>query len=590
MNVALKNTSHLSTQYTNQQIAIFHWVVNGAGHAVVIARAGCGKTFSALGAIRHMLGSVTIGQFNHSIAKETRGKLVEDGIDAESITFHAAGWRALTRRFPKVKLTGIGPKQAGYHKWDAIVRRLNIPQDYVAFAEKAVSFAKQRALGCMVKQETVRAHATAGHDVTVRCRQCNTSKPVDCAGLVKKSYGDKRIADLKFRCTRCSGTDNSVTAYVATIENYARWEQIVDDYDLADKLEGMIEAGIKPRNDIIRDGIEWAIKALTISNSLLEVVADHDDQIYGPLVVNAKIDGNDWLIVDEAQDTNPARRHLAMRMLNEKGRSLWIGDPAQAIYRFTGADSNAMDIVIRDLKATVLKLTMTFRVPKIIVAMAQEFVPDFEAAASNRDGTYAYHKYDEFFTKIAKDLTENTLVLCRNTAPLVKAALRLIALGKACRVIGKDIGSEILSLILRWKARTVRTLQERMTAYLETETVKLSKLGKDEKIEALTDRVETVRAVISGLDPNATMEDLIARVNTMFPKKELGCDGKKVIRLLSIHRSKGMEEHTVVLLGRKETIPSKHAKSDEARQQERNLAYVGLTRTFDTLHEVALPV
>lgn len=589
MNVTLQSTTHLSTQYTKQQIAIFQWVVEGTGHAVVIARAGCGKTFSALQAIRHMIGSITIGQFNHQIAKETRLKLADDGLIADSTTFHAGGWRALLRRCPKVKLSGFGPKQAGYDKWDAIVQRLNIPKDYAAFAKKAVSFAKQRAFGVMVKQETVRTHAVAGHEVIVRCRQCETARALDCVTVVKKGYGDKPIADLKLRCTRCSAANSSVTVYVCGINDYTQWEKIVDDYDLDSLLEGMIEAGLKPRGEIIRDGIEWAIKGLNLSNTLLEQVADHDDQIYGPLILNAKVDGADWLIVDEAQDTNPARRYLAMRMLKENGRSLWIGDPTQAIYRFTGADSDAMDIIVRDLKATVLKLTVTFRVPKRIVAMAQEFVPDYEAAPGNREGIYAYSKYDEFFAKYAKDLTENTLILCRNTAPLVKAALRLIALGKSCRVVGKDVGSEILSLILRWKTRTIRTLQERMTAYLEAETAKLAKLGKDDKIEALTDRVETVRAVINGIDPNATMEDLIARVNEMFPKREPGAADKKVIRLMSIHRSKGMEEETVVFLGRKETIPSKHAKSDEARQQEFNLAYVGLTRTYDTLHEVALP-
>ncbi len=142
---------------TVQQADIHRWVFEGTGHAAVIARAGTGKTSTALEAVPLMAPpsdrtiSVTMAMFNADIAAETRGKLVAAGLRAHATTFHAAGWSAMTRAYPKCKLTGIGPKQAGVHKWDLIVEKLDIPQTYQSFAHKAMSMAKQRAFGLIVK-------------------------------------------------------------------------------------------------------------------------------------------------------------------------------------------------------------------------------------------------------------------------------------------------------------------------------------------------------------------------------------------------------------------------------------------------------
>jgi DNA helicase-2/ATP-dependent DNA helicase PcrA len=312
---------------------------------------------------------------------------------------------------------------------------------------------------------------------------------------------------------------------------------------------------------------------------------------------------NDWLIVDEAQDTNPARRLLARKMLTRNGRSLWIGDPNQAIYGFTGADNDAMDVIIKEWNATVLKLTVTFRVPKLIVKMAQAFVPEYEAAENNVEGEYLEFSKDDFYKTFAKTLIqipsdepktqpgpEDTIFLCRNTAPLIQTAFRLIALGVACRVVGKDIGDDILALVTRWRSiKTLRTLRERLGEYLETVTAKLTEAGKDQQAESVTDRVETVYAVIDALPAGSTFDDLINKVNELFPKKaSKGETERKVIRLMTAHRSKGLEEDTVIAIGRKELFPSKFATKPEQLQQERNLEYVLITRTKRRFIDVAL--
>ena len=225
-----------------------------------------------------------MAMFNADIAAETRGKLAADDLRAYATTFHAAGWSAMLRAYPKIKLSGTGPKQYGAHKWDLIIEKLDIPKTYQSFAHKAMSMAKQRAFGILYRM----------------------SDPV-------------------------------------------QWLKIADDFDLDTLISAdYLDSGIRPREEIIKEGLQWAFKALKYSNELLETVADHDDQIYGPLIRDLKLFESDWLIVDEAQDTNPARRLLARKMVKRNGRTLWIGDPKQSIYAFTGADGDAMDIIIKE--------------------------------------------------------------------------------------------------------------------------------------------------------------------------------------------------------------------------------------------------
>ena len=518
--------------HTEQQKAIIAWVPEGTGHAVVIARAGTGKTSTALDAVRLMAPStdrnvsVTMAMFNADIALETRGKLAKDGLRAYATTFHAAGWSAMLRAFPKIKLSGTGPKQAGVHKWDTIVEKLDIPKTYQSFAHKAMSMAKQRAFGLV----------------------CRMSDP-------------------------------------------AAWLKIADDFDLDTLISAdYLDSGLRPRDEIIKEGLQWAFKALKCSNEMLDTIADHDDQIYGPLIRDLKLFESDWLIVDEAQDTNPARRLLARKMVKRNGRTLWIGDPKQSIYAFTGADGDAMDIIAREWHAKIFYLTKTFRCPKVAVRMVQElYVPDFEAGPANIEGDYLDISNDDFYKTVAKALTPKTVFLCRNTAPLTKAAFRLLGMGIPCYVEGKDIGADIISLVNRWSSvKTLRTLRERLQAYLEQQTVKLTQAGKDRQLESLNDRVETVFAVIEGLPKGATLDDLKTKVDQLFQKTPKGETAAPRIRLMTIHRSKGLEAPTIVFLGRQELIPSRFAKREDQLEQEDNLAYVGLTRVQERLIEVRI--
>ena len=65
---------------------------------------------------------------------------------------------------------------------------------------------------------------------------------------------------------------------------------------------------------------------------------DYDDQLYIPVIFRLPLQTYDWVLLDEAQDTSPARRVIALRCLNPPsdlstgGRMVAVGDDHQAIY------------------------------------------------------------------------------------------------------------------------------------------------------------------------------------------------------------------------------------------------------------------
>lgn len=89
------------------------------------------------------------------------------------------------------------------------------------------------------------------------------------------------------------------------IGNTELWYDIVEHFDLAEMIEDQTE---------LPEAIEYAQKALRASIKLVSKVIDFDDQLYIPVIKGYKLRKFDYVLVDEAQDTNPVRRAFA-RML-----------------------------------------------------------------------------------------------------------------------------------------------------------------------------------------------------------------------------------------------------------------------------------
>jgi superfamily I DNA/RNA helicase len=362
--------------------------------------------------------------------------------------------------------------------------------------------------------------------------------------------------------------------------------EIVDHFDLVDSLTGRASAVSESDMEArIAEGMAWASKVLDMSIATGRDVIDFDDMIYLPLVLDAKMPQYDWILVDEAQDTNPVRRMLIERMLAPGGRCIFVGDSRQAIYGFTGADADSMELIASTFNAQRLPLTVTYRCPKSVVEFSRQWVSHIDAAETAPAGVVRSIGMDEFQTLTAESLTASDAILCRNTAPLVALAFSLIRKRIPCHVEGRDIGAGLVALARRWKVSTIRALGDKLTGFVERETEKLMAKKQEMQAQQLADKVDTLRVIMGVLTPTASIDELVNEINGIFGDTEAG-EPSPNLTLSTIHKSKGREWQRVYWLQRVKLQPSKYARQPWQLLQEDNLCYVAATRAMTELIEV----
>lgn len=376
------------------------------------------------------------------------------------------------------------------------------------------------------------------------------------------------------------------------ISNMGGWEEIIDHFDLDELIPNYT-----PREQVI--GI--AVRVLNESIAQASEVIDFEDMIYMPLYSGVAIPQFDWVLVDEYQDTNPTRRELARRMLAPSGRFVGVGDPHQAIYGFTGADNDAMEIGIKLFDCVRLPLTVTYRCPRAVVTHAQQWVSHIQAHPSAPLGVVRHIEQKEFLAVhcrpqrgFAPGLLDDPLkttdaILCRNTRPLIELAFDLIKKRIPCHVEGRDIGQGLITLVKKWKSvRTIAQLRDHLEEWSEGEIRKFLKRGRKDKVASLEDKVGTLYVFMASLHDDDSTYKLIESINSLFKDTETGRKAATVT-LSTVHKSKGREWPRVFLLGRNTYMPSSYAKKGWQLEQENNLIYVAVTRAMQELIEVRVP-
>jgi len=324
---------------------------------------------------------------------------------------------------------------------------------------------------------------------------------------------------------------------------------------------------------------------------------DFNDMIWLPVILNLPVSRYDLLLVDEAQDLNRCQQALTRRAGH---RLVYCGDPHQAIYGFAGADAESMPRIQAELGATPegcvqLPLTVTRRCGRAIVERARKIVPDFEAHESNPDGEILTRKLKgiagEPLLNYMAEVEDGDMVLCRVNAPLVTECFRFLRAGQKANIQGRNIGEGLTSTIKKlMKGYTppssadpdhpveIIELLNRLGDWLNRETQKENaKTHPSEgRLANLQDRHDCIAAFT---EDTSRVDEVLKKIDEVF-SDEKG-DG---ITLSSIHKAKGLESQRVFLIvNRDAPLPHPMAKSAWAREQERNLEYVAVTRAIQTL-------
>ena len=345
------------------------------------------------------------------------------------------------------------------------------------------------------------------------------------------------------------------------------WYRIIDHHGMyLDSVDATIERAV-----------DLAQKLLALSNKRAQTgELDFDDQLYMVEMWNLRLWQNDIVFVDEAQDTNPIRRALVRRMLKPRGRVVAVGDPRQSIYGFTGASTDAMELIAAQFRTRELPLTVSYRCARSVVRQAQSWVEYIEPSSFADEGEV---KHNVPLAEALATLQQSDAVLCRQTNPLVTLAYRIIASGRAARVAGKEIGEGLVNLIMLQRARGIDALIEKLNAWRDREVAKLLKKEDEAAAEGLRDRVECIMIIIKNLpETKRTIPGLVEHITTLFTDDK----SSNALTLSTVHKAKGQEWNRVAIL-EPSLMPSKAARQDWQLQQEENLMYVAATRAKQTL-------
>lgn len=351
-----------------------------------------------------------------------------------------------------------------------------------------------------------------------------------------------------------------------TDNEFAKWLEICDHHGLElDNEDADISTGIK-----------WAMRLLDWSNE--SKLVDFDDMLYWAVRDNIRLPKFDFIFVDEAQDTNLIQRELLRKIMGPNSRLIAVGDSAQAIYGFRGADSASLDNIAKEFEAVKLPLSISYRCPRHVVSYAQQWVPHIEPADYAEDGIVAHHDTGwepEIFLP-------DDLVICRKSAPLLQLAFRCIRNNIPVQILGREIGDGLKSLIKRMNAKDIDQLKTKISAYEIREVAKAMKDDDETKAEAVQDKVGCIKHIIAGLrEDRRSLKGLEAGIDYLFKDKT------KCVKLCTIHKSKGLEADRVFWLGRKD-CPAKWAQRDWQKVEEINLCYVAATRAKRELHTFEL--
>lgn len=362
-------------------------------------------------------------------------------------------------------------------------------------------------------------------------------------------------------CTRLVSLAKQVGIGCLVPNTLEAWEAIITHHDLElDKTDATEERAI-----------EIASELLELSNSANTI--DFDDMLYLPILLDLKLPTFYFIFVDEAQDTNSIQRAILRKLMGRLSRLIAVGDPAQSIYGFRGADSLALNRIVKEFNCYRFPLSTSYRCAKSIVEHAHKWVDHIQAADGAPEGVVRkLHDWDvEMFTS-------SDLVLCRTTKPLMSLAFRMMRRRIPVTILGRELGDGLIRLIRKAKTNDLETLGAWIDNWSIRESQKALSKMDEAKAASVEDRAACISMMIQGVDDEGgDVKRLINIIEDLFTPT------RSSTTLSTIHKAKGTEADTVYWLNSSQ-CPSKWAKQAWQKKQEENLCYVATTRARKSLY------
>ncbi|TQJ31771.1 ATP-dependent helicase [Microbacterium sp. SLBN-146] len=317
--------------------------------------------------------------------------------------------------------------------------------------------------------------------------------------------------------------------------------------------------------------------------------------------------------VDEFQDVSPLQHRLLELWVGDRKDICVVGDASQTIYSFAGADATfLLDFSSRHDDARVVRLETNYRSDAAILAVANELMRGrpgalhLAAAKGTRDtqspqslpSVTAYVDDESEARGVARRIAEqlaagidprSIAVLYRAHAQSAEIVRALADLGIAATVLGGKRFfelPEVRQALMELRAATVAPIA---TGFVETVRDILRSRGLTDEPPAaggaVRDAWEARAAVLrlaeeapEGMSLREFTDDLLRRARTQDEPS------LRTVTLATLHAAKGLEWDHVHLIGFAEgQLPIGYATTFEQVDEERRLAYVGITRAGRTL-------
>lgn len=313
--------------------------------------------------------------------------------------------------------------------------------------------------------------------------------------------------------------------------------------------------------------------------------------------------------VDEYQDVSPLQNRLLELWLGDRKDICVVGDASQTIYSFAGAEQRfLLEFERRHPDATVVRLETNYRSQAPILEAANalmkgrpgalELVPARETFNADSPTVTAYDTERDEAEGIAAAVSArieagaspaDIAVLYRAHAQSAALQQALAAEGIATSVLGGTrffAMPEVRQAILALRAAAVAPTEQ---GFLPGVQRVLRELGLTEEPPAAggaqRDGWEARRAILRLAEDARPDENLRSFSDALMARaKDQHEPTMRTVTLSTLHAAKGLEWPHVYLAGWAEgALPISYATGFDAIDEERRLAYVGVTRAARTL-------
>jgi DNA helicase-2/ATP-dependent DNA helicase PcrA len=319
-----------------------------------------------------------------------------------------------------------------------------------------------------------------------------------------------------------------------------------------------------------------------------------------------------WFVVDEFQDVSPLQHALLGLWLGGRDELCVVGDPAQTIYSFAGADSRYLrDFTERFPGTTSVELVRNYRSTPEVVATANAVL----AGTGSQAVTLVAQRPSGVapaFRAATDEVAEADGVAAR-IAELRAQGLPASSMGVLFRINAQSerfeeaLTARRIPYVVRGAARFFDRPEVRQAVTLLRGTARsgggegslpdavaavLSQMGHSadppEGRGEVRNRWESLQALVDlarDFDDPGDGPVLGAFVDHLDRRAaEQHAPVADAVTLATIHAAKGLEWDAVFVAGMHDKMmPIAQAVSDEAREEERRLLYVALTRARDVL-------